>query len=111
MKSEHGTQSYRVALETAQADLNEIRAKMDQLASMRERIEKATEALKLVISLHEEAGIAGPQPVTEMKPAKEAEGHRNANEPLFAAGFRPMPHFTEAPVLTGSELRPLAALA
>ena len=103
MNSENNILSYRVALDATQADLNDIREQINQLNTLKDRIEKASEALKTMISLHDKAMPAAPQPVPEPVAIK-------APEPLFASGFRQIPQF-EVQSSQEPEFRSLAALA
>lgn len=103
MNSENNVLSYRVALDATQADLNDIREQINQLNALKERIEMASEAIKTMITLHEKAMPAAPQPVPEPVPVK-------APEPLFGSGFRQIPQF-EVQSSQAQEFRSLAALA
>ena len=110
MNFESGKNSYRVALESASADLAEIQEKIDQLNVLRERIEKAADALKWMLYLHEMTMGAVPQPIAVVNSTPEVENRRHS-EPLFGSSFRPVAQINSAPENFDSELRPLAALA
>ncbi len=111
MNRESSKQSYRVALDAASADIAEIRAQIEQLSAVKERIEKAADALKSIMSLQDMAVEPVSQPVTADAPVENAEMDRPVSRPLFSSSYKPIPKFNEAPAAQGPEYRSVAALA
>ena len=62
---------YRHALDSAFADLETIREQINQLCLMRERIQKAIEVLKPIVSMNEKPALAPkPQSAPMSKPVE-----------------------------------------
>ena len=87
MNNQFNSDSYRVALDAATADLEQLAAQMEALQQQRERLMKAKEALKTIVGVKE--GVA--QVATESEPGprnvQEIDNRRNPAEPLFGNGF------------------------
>jgi hypothetical protein len=87
---------YRVAFDEASAELSEILAKVEQLRSRKDRIEKVVEALKPLVALE------SPTPSVERAPAErqtvpnEGPGHA-LSEAGQAATPSPIPYPMQQP--------------
>ena len=87
MNSQPISDSYRVALDAATADIEQIAAQIEALHQQRERLLKAKEALKMIVALKD--GVAPAAAETESGPrvVQEIDSRRNPAEPLFGNGF------------------------
>lgn len=110
MNGESSKHAYRAALDAASADIAEIRAQIDQLTAAKNRIEKAAEALRSIVAMHETSPVAAvEQPAAA--PVESAETNRPASRPLFSSSYQPIPKFNEAPAAQDNGVRSLAAYA
>lgn len=111
MNCESSKHSYRAALEAASADVAEIRAQIDQLTAARDRIEKAAEALRSIVSMQDiPLAEMAEQPVMAVS-TENGETQRPTSKPLFSSSYKPIPKFNEDPAAQNSDLRSVAAYA
>ncbi|HWA94958.1 MAG TPA: hypothetical protein VG844_10200 [Terracidiphilus sp.] len=113
MNGESSKHSYRAALDAASADIAEIRAQIDQLTAVKNRIEKAAEALRSIVTMQENSPALVVEQPAQAASAENGESSRPVSKPLFSSSYQPIPKFNETPVPAAQDsgLRSLAAYA